>query len=40
MWIEEMFGDMKKHVFNLESTMLRHSKRFPRLALAVALLFV
>ena len=40
MWIEEMFGDMKKHGFNLESTMLRHFERLSRLTLAVALLYV
>ena len=40
MWIEEMFGDMKKHGFDLESTMLRHFDRLSRLTLAVALLYV
>jgi hypothetical protein len=40
MWIEEMFGDLKKHGFNLESTMLRHFIRLSRLTLAVALLYV
>lgn len=40
MWIEEMFGDMKRHGFNLESTMLRHFLRLSRLTLAVALLYV
>ena len=40
MWIEEMFGDMKKHGFDLESTMLRHFERLSRLTLAVALLYV
>ena len=40
MWIEEMFGDMKGHGFDLESTMLRHAERLSRLTLAVALLFV
>jgi len=40
MWIEEMFGDMKKHGFDLESTMLRHFLRLSRLTLAVALLYV
>jgi hypothetical protein len=39
-WIEEMFGDMKKHGFDLESTMLRHFLRLSRLTLAVALLYV
>ena len=40
MWIEEMFGDFKKHGFDLESTMLRHFLRLSRLTLAVALLYV
>jgi hypothetical protein len=40
MWIEEMFGDFKKHGFDLESTMLRHFLRLSRLTLAVALIYV
>jgi hypothetical protein len=40
MWIEEMFGDLKKHGFNLESTMLRNFIRLSRLTLAVAYLYV
>lgn len=40
MWIEEMFGDFKKHGFDLESTMLRDFLRLSRLTLAVALLYV
>lgn len=40
MWIEEMFGDMKKHGFDLERTMLRHADRLSRLTLAVSLLYV
>ncbi len=40
MWIEEMFGDMKGHGFDLESTMLRHFSRLSRLTLAVAFLYV
>jgi hypothetical protein len=40
MWIEEMFGDMKKHGFDLESTHLRHFLRLSRLTLIVALLYV
>ena len=40
MWIEEMFGDLKKHGFDLESTMLHHFLRLSRLTLAVALLYV
>lgn len=40
MWIEEMFGDMKRHGFDLESTMLRHADRLSRMTLAVAFLYV
>jgi hypothetical protein len=40
MWIEEMFGDMKSHGFDLESTMLRHAERLSRLTLAVVLLLI
>jgi len=40
MWIEEMFGDLKKHGFDLECTMLRHFERLSRLTLAVVLLYV
>jgi hypothetical protein len=40
MWTEEMFGDFKKHGFDLESTMLRHVHRLSRLTLAVAFLYV
>ena len=40
MWVEEMFGDFKKHGFDLERTMLRHFDRLSRLTLAVALLDV
>ena len=39
-WIEEMFGDLKKHGFDLERTMLRHFDRLSRLTLAVVLLYV
>lgn len=39
MWIEEMFGDLKRHGFDLESTMLRSFIRLSRLTLAVALLY-
>ena len=38
MWIEEMFGDMKKHGFDLEMTHLRHFLRLSRLTMAVCLL--
>jgi hypothetical protein len=40
MWIEEMFGDLKSHGFDLERTMLRHPEKLSRLTLAVALLYV
>lgn len=39
MWIEEMFGDLKKHGFDLESTMLRTADHLSRLTLVVAYLF-
>lgn len=40
MWIEEMYGDMKRHGFNLEDTHLRHSERIMRLFLGVCLMYV
>lgn len=40
MWIDEMFGDFKRHGFDLEKTKLRHFQRLSRLTLAVALLYV
>jgi hypothetical protein len=40
MWIEEMFGDMKGHGFDLESSHLRHFLRLSRLTLAVCLLYL
>lgn len=40
MWIEEMFGDLKGHGFDLERTHLRHFERLSRLTLAVAILYV
>lgn len=40
MWIDEMFGDMKGHGFDLESTHLIHFLRLSRLTLAVVLLYV
>ena len=40
MWIEEMFGDLKGHGFDLESTHLIHFERLSRLTLAVALLYL
>lgn len=40
MWIEETYGDFKKHGFDLEQTMLRHFLRLSRLTMAVAILYV
>ena len=40
LWIEEMFGDMKKNSFDLERTMLCHFLRLSCLILAVAILYV
>lgn len=39
MWIEEMFGDLKGHGFDLESTHLRHFLKLSRLTLAVVILY-
>jgi len=40
MWIEEMFGDLKRHGFDLECTMLHHTEKLSRLTLAVVFLYV
>lgn len=40
MWIEEMYGDMKGHGFDLEATHLDDCNRISRLVLAVCLTFV
>lgn len=40
MWIEELFGDLKGHGLDLESTHLRHFLRLSRLTLAVCLVYV
>lgn len=40
MWIEEMFGDLKGHGFDLEASMLQSFLRLSRLTLAVALLYI
>lgn len=40
MWMEEMFGDMKGHGFDLESTQLRNARRIERLMLGVCIAFV
>ena len=40
MWTEEFHGDIKKHGFDLESTMLQDFLKLSRLTLAVAFLYV
>ncbi len=40
MWLEELFGDLKQHGFDLEATHLRHFLRLSRLTLAVCLLYL
>jgi hypothetical protein len=40
MWIEELFGDLKKHGVDVEASQLRHADRLSRLLLAVCLLYV
>jgi hypothetical protein len=40
MWIEELFGDLKKHGFDIEQTHLHHFLRLSRLTLAAVLLYV
>jgi len=40
MWIEELFGDLKGHGFDLGSTHLRHVARLSHLTLLVVLLYV
>jgi hypothetical protein len=40
MWIEEMFGDWKRHGVDLETTHLRHVLRLSRLVFLVAVLYL
>ena len=40
MWVEEMYGDLKGHGFNLETTHLKSAQRIARLFLAVSIVFV
>jgi len=40
MWIEEMYGDMKGHGFDLQATGLRDLDRISRLVLGVCITFV
>jgi hypothetical protein len=37
MWLEELFGNFKKHGVDVETTQLRHVDRLSRLVLAVCL---
>ena len=39
-WIEEMFGDMKGHGFDLERSRLRHADRLNRLLLGVSIVYI
>jgi hypothetical protein len=39
MWLDELFGDLKGHGFELERSHLRHFARLSRLTLAVVLLY-
>lgn len=40
MWIEEMYGDMKGHGFDLEATHLQDADRISRLLLGVCIVYV
>jgi hypothetical protein len=40
MWIEELYGDMKGHGFDLEATYMRDPDRLSRLVLGVCLVYV
>lgn len=40
MWIEEMYGDMKGHGFDLQATHLLHADRIARLMLGICIAFV
>lgn len=40
MWVEEMYGDMKGHGFDLEATRLQDMARISRLFLGVCIVFV
>jgi hypothetical protein len=39
MWIEEMYGDMKGHGFDLETTYMRNLDRLSRLVLGICLVY-
>jgi hypothetical protein len=38
-WLDELFGDLKGHGFDLEASHLRHFQRLSRLTLAVVLAY-
>lgn len=40
MWVEEMYGDMKGHGFDLEATHLKDAARINRLFLGICIVFV
>jgi len=40
MWVEEMYGDMKGHGFDLEATHLKDAARISRLFLGICIVFV
>ena len=40
MWVEELYGDLKGHGFDLEATQLKNADRIARLVLAFCILFV
>jgi hypothetical protein len=40
MWVEELFGDVKGHGFDLEATHLKNEERINRLILSVFIIFV
>jgi len=40
MWIEEMYGDMKGHGFDLEATHLKNANRISRFFLGLSIVFV
>jgi len=40
MWTEELFGDLKSHGFDLQSTHLHHADRLSRLMLLAAILYL
>ena len=40
MWVEEMYGDMKGHGFDLETAQLKQADRIDRLFLGFCIVFV